>query len=189
MYTLDLNVLKESTGPYDMNPKSVKWTLFNRGKLPNTLACFSYFVYENRWLLVFGKVSLSRKRGYGARYRTRCAPNKKLKKGGQSWKSLSASKRDNKKYTDRIWICDLQLLFDENRKRNKSVEECIWTESKMRLPEPCNGVGLAFVPRKHEMHVFGGLNGANLLHTHEIYDVRDILKGRFPAKGIKEISE
>ncbi len=85
-----------------------------------------------------------------------------------------------KVYSDRIIVCDLEILHDKTlsvkEKRSK-----VWTESRCRLPEPMNGMGVILMKRT-QLHIFGGYNGKKELGYHRIYDIRDILKDRIECK-------
>ncbi len=116
--------------------------------------------------------------------------------GGQSWKSIPGGERDKvKRYSDKIFVCDLRLVFDEmtdwkkhEKRENKKMEECVWTECITRLPQACNLMGVVVVKR-FQIHVFGGFNGSEHLHQHLIYDARDLLKHRKEVEPIDEVME
>ncbi len=147
----------------DFNREPPKWDLFERGRMPNNLACVAYYVLWERYIIIFG---------------------------GQSVKALDGGETPGKKsYSDRILVCDMEILFDKSIKE-RGCKERAWSQSRCKLPEPLNGVGVALI-KHYEMHLFGGyttevrlpagqsdtgLPNSGSLDYHCIYDVRDILK-------------
>ncbi len=105
-----------------------------------------------------------------------------------------------KRYSDTILVCDLKpLFFREERSINSSGDgeekenregmnefENVWMQSSIKLPEPCNLMGVVLV-KKYKIHIFGGCDGRKSLHQHLVFDVREILGNLREVEKVVEV--